>query len=378
MTVTQMADILNTVTSAMLGEQAVPTVDLTNVVDVGKAIQNLDSWQNKIINGLVNQIGKVHFVDRVYEGDVPSLFMDSWQYGSIMAKYQTELPETTKNPAWELKDGTIYSEDMYLNPPARAKFWNKMDTAMVQNSIPDYQLMDSFKDQYEMASFISMLQNAVYNKLALDNQAMVYSCLSHLIGETIASGQATQKYNLLSMYNNQFGTSITAADALYNKAFLRYCVIVMQRVASRMGNYSMLFNTGEKKRFTPASRLKTVMHTDFKSSFGVYLYNAENQYSTDYLSLVKADTVPYWIASGTDYSFAETSKVAGTSDAGHSYSQTGVVAIMFDEWAAGVANIRARTDTKYNVAANFTNYWHKRDGRYFNDLDENAVVFYIA
>ena len=50
---------------------------------------------------------------------------------------------------------------------------------------------------------------------------------------------------------------------------------------------------------------------------------------------------------------------------------------MFDRDALGVMNYNSRVTTNYNGKAEFTNYFYKRDARYFNDFNENFVTFYV-
>ena len=51
---------------------------------------------------------------------------------------------------------------------------------------------------------------------------------------------------------------------------------------------------------------------------------------------------------------------------------------MFDRDALGVTNYDSRVTTQYNAKAEFTNYFYKKDASYFNDFNENFVVFYMA
>ena len=50
----------------------------------------------------------------------------------------------------------------------------------------------------------------------------------------------------------------------------------------------------------------------------------------------------------------------------------------FDEDALMLACLDERTTSNYNAKAEFTNYFYKVDCGYFNDLNENAVIFYVA
>ena len=85
MKVTQLHELVNVATKETLGTEAVVNEDLSNVVDIGKEIINTDNVDN-FVKKLVNHIGKVVFVNRAYKGGVPSVFMYSWEYGSILEK----------------------------------------------------------------------------------------------------------------------------------------------------------------------------------------------------------------------------------------------------------------------------------------------------
>ena len=56
----------------------------------------------------------------------------------------------------------------------------------------------------------------------------------------------------------------------------------------------------------------------------------------------------------------------------------GVLAVVFDHDACGITNTDRRVTSNYNSKAEFTNYFYKVDAAYFNDLNENFIVFYVA
>lgn len=377
MLVKQAAEFLNGAMKELLGEEAIQTEDLSNIVDMGKAIENLDDYRNKFVKALVNRIGRTIYVDRPYNGDFPSLYMDAWQYGSIMAKFQTELKDADVNQSWELTDGMSYDQDTYYGLKASAKFFNKMVTHEVRQSLPDYQLDDSFSSAGEAAKFYSMIQTHLQNTLTLQNSTLAHRTVNRLMGEIFASGGNMQKVNLLAEYNTASGTSVTPEEALRTAEFIRFAVRRIKQVSDYITRYSTVFNVGQKQRFTPKDRQRLYYLADFATAMGVYLYNAPNQYSSEYLKLPSGDTVPYWQASGTGFDFTTLSSIKFT-DAEVSVNQSGIVALLTDEYAMGICNEKDRVKAHYNNAAEFTNYWYKRDARYFNDTDENAVVFYLA
>ena len=96
MKVTQLKDIVNTVTSEVLGKEDVVSEDLSNLVDVGNEIINTDNVDN-YVKKLIDRIGKVIFVNRLYAGGVPSVLMDSWEFGSIVEKISADMPEADEN-----------------------------------------------------------------------------------------------------------------------------------------------------------------------------------------------------------------------------------------------------------------------------------------
>ena len=74
MKVTQLHTLVNAVTQEILGETGVVAEDLSNVVDIGRTIIDSDNVDN-YVKELVNRIGKVVFVNRLYTGGVPSVLM---------------------------------------------------------------------------------------------------------------------------------------------------------------------------------------------------------------------------------------------------------------------------------------------------------------
>ena len=387
MKVEQVYGLVNPITSEMTGGSAVLSEDLSDVVQVGTAIQNIDGWQNKFVNALVDRIGRTIFVNRPYSGFAPSVMMDSWEYGSILMKIASELPEATENESWELTDGASYDPFVYKANPAYAKFYDGLVTFELDKSILDRQLKSSFSSPTELNAFTSMIFNEVDKSMTIKNQGLVMRTINSLIIDTLydlnsggsVSGRTGQKaVNLLYMYNQKFSQNLSAAAAITDQAFLRYASYIMGLYVDRLKTMSVLFNLGGKQRFTPPDMLHVVMLSEFRQAAGVYLYDAANNFNTENLKFPNAETVPFWQGSGTDFAFSSTSKVYGKSGSGNSMELTGILAVMFDRDALGVCNQNSRVTTQYNPKAEFTNYFYKRDARYFTDSNENFVVFYVA
>ena len=379
MKVTQLKDIVNNVTSEVLGKENVLAEDLSNLVDVGNEIidsENVDNYVKK----LIDRIGKVIFVNRLYAGGVPSVLMDSWEFGSIVEKISADMPDADENDSWQLQDGQTYSQDTFYQPKVSAKFFNSKVTFDVKLSFTTEQVKESFSSVNELNAFLSMLETGVKNSMTVKLDGLIMRTINNFTGQIINSGQAMQKVNLLADYNTATGQTLKANKALLDKDFLKYASLVIKKYQARITKMSTLFNQGGKARFTNINDLHTVLLSDFADSAEVYLMS--DTYHNDTVSLPQHETVPYWQGSGKNYDFNSISSIDVKINAGNKTAkeikQTGIVGVMFDTNALGVSNLNQRTTTAYNARAEFYTNFYKMDAGYFNDLNENFVVFYIA
>lgn len=379
MKVTQIKDIINSVTEEVLGKTDLVVEDLSNLVDVGNEIidtSNVDNYVNK----LVDRIGKTVFVNRLYAGGVPSVLMDKWEFGSIVEKISADLPEADENDSWKLQNGQTYSQDTFYQPQVSAKFFNSKLTFDVKLSFTTEQLKESFTSVDEMNGFLSMLETGVQNSMTVKLDSLIMRTINNYTGQILNGTNDMQKVNLLSLYNSTSGQTLTAVKALTDKDFLKFASLMIKKYQSRMVKMSVLFNAGGKARFTNSTDLHTVLLSDFADAADVYLLS--DTYHNDAVQLPAHETVPYWQASGKTYSFNDVSKIDVKVDAGNKtakeIAQTGVIGVMFDTNALGVTNLNQRVTSSFNARAEFYTNFYKMDAGYFNDLNENFVVFYVA
>ena len=384
MEVKQIYQIVNSITSEELGLQTILSEDLSNIVDIGTEVFNSNAVDN-YVKSLVNHIGKVVFVNRPYSGSVPSVLMDGWEYGSVLEKITAELPNATENESWELTDGASYDPNIFYKPTVSAKFFNKRVTFEVPMSFTEKQVRESFSSAEQLNGFMSMLYNAVDKSMTIKIDSLVMRTINNMIGETIyadyqgaslSSKSGIKAVNLLKLYNTQYSESLTASAAIYDPDFIRFAAYEMGVYASRLTKISSLFNIGGKDRFTPSDMLHVVMLADFRKSASVYLQS--DVFHNELVALPGAEEVPYWQGSGTSYAFSDISNVKITTASEHSVDVSGVLCVMFDRDALGVTNLDRRVTTNYNPKAEFFSNWTKFDAGYFNDTNEQFVVFFVA
>lgn len=384
MNVTQIHDIVNSLTTEILGESAIVNEDLSNIIDMGTALYNAEQVDN-YVKKLVDRIGKVIFVDRPYRGGAPSVLMDGWEYGSVLQKIQAELPEATANESWELENGTSYDTNVFTKPEVSNKFFNNKVTFEIPMSFTDIQVRESFANASQINGFMSMIYNEIDKSMTVKLDGLIMSTICNMIAETIHSEytdgtfntkSGVRAVNLLYLYNQKFGAELTVDKALFTPEFVRFAVYTMGLYEQRIGKISSLFNIGGKSRFTPSDLLHFVLLSDFASASNVYLQS--DTFHNEFTALPKADIVPYWQGSGLDYSFASTSAINVKTGGNNTVSASGIIGVMFDRDALGVTNMNRRVTSNYNGKAEFYNNWYKMDAKYFNDSNENFVVFFIA
>lgn len=384
MKVSQIYELMNTVTKEVIGEEAVLQEDLSNVVEIGKQIQDLDKIDN-YVNSLVNHIGKVIFVNRPYSGSAPSVLMDGWEYGSILEKVTVDsLPQAVENESWELEDGTSYDPNIFYKPQVSAEFFNKRVTFEIDMSFTKMQVKESFSNAEQLNAFISMIYNAIDKSMTVKTDELVMRTINNMIGETLHSDFPTGSYNtsgvkavnLLYLYNQKFGTQLTKDKALTTPEFIRFASFTMGLYQMRMSKLSTLFNIGKKPRFTSPDLLHVVLLADFAAAAPAYLQS--DTYHDEFVKLPKAEIVPCWQGSGNDYGFSATSSIKVKTSGNNTVELDGILGVMFDRDALGVCNYNRRVESLYNPKAEFWNNFYKMDAGYFNSQNENFVVYYMA
>lgn len=384
MEVNQIYEIMNAVTGEILGDSALVQEDLSNIVDVGVAIFNASAIDN-YVRSLVNHIGRVIFVNRPYSGNVPSVLMDGWEYGSVLEKITAELPEATENESWELTDGQSYDPNIFYKPTVSAKFFNKRVTFEIPMSFTERQVKESFSNAVQLNGFLSMLYNAVDKSMTVKIDALVMRTINNMIGETInaeygnaalSSKSTVKAVNLLYLYNQRYSQTLTAANALTDPDFIRFASFEMGVMTSRLSKISNLFNIGGKDRFTPSDMLHVVMLADFRKAASVFLQS--DTFHDSMVALPNSEEVPYWQGSGQSYGFSDITALNIKTASGATVSASGILAVMFDRDSLGVTNLDRRVTTNYNPKGEFFNNWYKFDAGYFNDTNENFVVFFVA
>ena len=385
MEVQQIHSIINSITTEVTGGSAVVNEDLSNIVDVGTSVFSATSVDN-YVRSLVDRIGKVVFENRVYKGNAPSIMMDSWEYGSVLQKIQSDLPTAYENASWDLTDGSSYDPNIFYKPAVSAKFFNSKVTFEIPVSFTERQVKESFTSPTQLNAFLSMITNGVEKSMTIKTDSLIMRTINNMIAETVAneytgdtpdydSTSGIRAVNLLYLYNEKFDKTLSAEECLTDPDFIKFASYYIGIYQNRLSRISTLFNVGGKEKFTSPDNMKIILLNDFVAASNVYLES--NTFHNEHVSLPKADVVPYWQGSGTDYGFESISTINVKTASEATVELSGIIGVIADKDSIGVANLNKRVTTNYNAKGEFFTNFYKFDSGYFNDLNENFVVFFV-
>ena len=378
MKVTQIKDLVNNSLKEVNGSSQLLKEDLSNVVDIGKELLNNDDVDN-FVKKLVDRVGKTVFNNRVYQGSAPSVLMDAWEYGSVVEKIDSDLPKVEENDSWKLEDGKSYDQDIFYQPKVSAKFFNSKTTFDIPMSFTKMQVESAFSSPTELNSFISMLMVKTQNAMTVNLDGLIMKTINNFTANVVNAKKGMQVVNLLDLYNKTAQTKVTVDNALTSPDFIKFANLMINTYRDRLTKMSTLFNQAGLNKFTPVDNQHLVILSDLASASKVYLES--DTYNQDNVKISNYDTVPYWQGSGTTYNFKDTSKIDVAIKDGTQTKeviQSGILGVLFDTSALGVSCQNPRTTTAVNARAEFYTNFNKYDAMYYNDLNENFVVFMIA
>lgn len=400
MKVNQIAEALNDIYGEILGADNLFTEDLSNIISAGQIITSSTAWGDNFDNyvgKIIDKVGRSIFVDRPYRASDLGIWRDSWEYASLLEKIRCEVGEYTDNDEWTLLDknqtaGPDYNEtDIvdklfgFVGPEVQAKYFNLKTTFRNKISITRKQLKSAFNGASEMGRFIAMIENRIRTKQEIGKEELERRVVTNLACAAYDGGNIVDLKTIL-------GSSLTLEQALKDQATLRGIAAQITMTRKLLAQHSKLYSiTKSYMNFTPEDLSRLIVLDDVDVALRFNLYG--DTFNEEFVKLDGYKTVPYWqgrkTASGTDTtgiraSVDATALVdAGAGESGRSGAQgtakrvkiDNLIGILFDRDAAMICNEDPEVRSQYNADGNFTNFFYNYDCSYYNDFDENALVF---
>lgn len=376
MTVDQIYTYINTAISEATGGTAIVAEDLSNLVDVGSAVLTTASAVDAFVQKLADKIRRTDFDDKIYTApNTPNIYFDNWEYASVLEVVDSDLVTAKKNEAYDLQNNTTYSQDTFLKPSVSVKFYNKMETYEFDISYTLQAVKMAFNDAQSMNSFISMLKTKVRNSIEVALQKCIKATMCNMIAEQVVAGNYV---DLLTPYNTLMGTTLTAADALYDKDFEKWASYHISLYMDRIKEMSVLNNAGGYETFTRDEDLKVCLLSDFVRASEMYLES--DTFHNTIVALPGTDVVTNWQGTGTSYDLANDGyiEVKPASDNTKTVTADCVLGCVYDRYSVGVNKKDLRTFTHFNAPGEFYNDFTKVDVGYFNNLNRNFIVFTLG
>lgn len=369
---------LNALMSAV--DSGLAVVDYDSFIDAGKKLNELsiNDLTNKFMTPLMNKVQKTILNVRQYNGALTDMYAGTLNYGVLenilMDKFYSM--DASVFDGETLVDGQTYTDQFKVAlPEVTAKYYTKSDSFAKTITIRDTDLRGAFANPTAMDGFISGIMTQVANSIAFANESARLGCMARMIkvADTYAAGvedadetKPATRYDLVSIYNARFGTSLQSDEALYNDSFVRFAVATIRDISKLMAKPGSKFNTKEFETWTPVANQKLKLSALFDKAIRVSVIDAYNpSYGTieqDY------EVLPYWQSADNRLS-------VGTSTTGAAVASSPVIAVLYDDRAVGEMIQLEENAVTRNELRRYTNY-HFLENRMYWNLDEaNSVIF---
>lgn len=372
--VNQIYDLCNQIFQQMTGRTDIEAVDSASLVAMGNEVSNLgknDLW----LNTLARRIGLTIDCYRVYRNRFSDLYRTQVEWGALVQKLTVEMPDAVADDMYKVGQMNGQALDHYIinNPKAKQKIFDKETPYSFFITMQEKMLTEAFLNAGAMSSFVNQVFGKVQNKIEVVLEDLARVALVNMM----CNLSTKQEIKLVTLYNSKTGSTLNPQTALFDPAFMRFAIGMMNNIASKLETMSVLFNTDGYDRFTPKSEQRFYVLADFITQLETVVQYAA--FNPQYVNKSVDIAVPYWqgVKEGDDINdIAVLSKVIGKVDSKVDKTIENVVGVLFDREAIGTFRQEEKVlTTPVNArGAYYNTFWHEKQ-MWFNDMSENAVIF---
>ena len=416
---------INELVSRAAGVADAAIVDDKSLIDFGRKLTdtNADTFKNNFANEIANKVRLSINVARKYDAKLESLIRGQMPANGVLEIIQNTFFDTRVADFVNLVDGQ--SIDMYKVNKGKqtADYFVDEIAFKLFVTIQDVELEGAFMSGDAMQSFltgkITYLVNSYNLAREQGRRAMLASeikDLSAATAATTADGLA-QRYKLCELYNTVYGYKasdtgyVTKANALYDANFVKFAIMMINKVYKKISTPSMSFNDGSIKTFTPDGNKKLVCLGALSDSIVAY----KTTFSPDATVLPDHETIEFWqqekdpyvayfmkpndkyyivntdaernttngsysyvIASGKTYlrGASNWTEVTNFDDGNAQTATAPTIAVLFDDIAMGeYVTHEATRSTPFNVAGEYYNVYMNYQGKLIRLKSANQIIF---
>ena len=366
MTTNQIYTIVNSIVDQAIGDSGIVATDTQGLVSLGNVVLDSSTNTEAFLNTLAQRIGRTIYRFRAYNNKFTDMIVSDMEWGAILQKIRVEMPVAESDEMYGLTDGVAVDHYVVAKPKAHQKLFVTRTPYQFKVTIQRETLKEAFLSAEAMGAFIALVFGEVRNaiELSLENLGRLTMCAA--ISETTSS----QTIDLVTDYNAETGSSLTAATAMHSADFLRYAIYRINNVVDMMQDMSVLYCDGILPTFTDLENMRVKVLSKFQRRLETMV-----DYAAFHEQFTKIDkqytTVNFWQAEQDP----DEINIKKPSD-GSAFNETNIVAVIHDRDAFGIHQIDETVlTTPINAAGAYYNqYWHEKQGR-FVDTAENLVVF---
>lgn len=416
---------INELVSRAAGVADAAIVDDKSLIDFGRKLTdtNADTFKNNFANEIANKVRLSINVARKYDAKLESLIRGQMPANGVLEIIQNTFFDTRVADFVNLVDGQ--SIDMYKVNKGKqtADYFVDEIAFKLFVTIQDVELEGAFMSGDAMQAFltgkITYLVNSYNLAREQGRRAMLASeikDLSAATAATTADGLA-QRYKLCELYNTVYGYQasdagyVTKANALYDANFVKFAIMMINKVYKKISTPSMSFNDGSIKTFTPDGNKKLVCLGALSDSIVAY----KTTFSPDATVLPEHETIEFWqqekdpyvayfmkpddkyfivntdaernttngsysyvIASGKTYlrGASNWTEVTNFDDGKAQIPTAPTIAVLFDDIAMGeYVTHEATRSTPFNVAGEYYNVYMNYQGKLIRLKSANQIIF---
>lgn len=384
--VKQIATVMNGIVEQATGKSALAAITAGDFSSV--ATTALVNGYDPIMNAISQMVGRTIISNRPYQGKFNELVADTQRFGWITRKIVPGILAGETDGAFSLTDGA-HTPDMFdvrKRPVRQFNFYGTSAYAYHETYYND-QINGAFDSLEGFRGFVAGMRQAFENDRELMLEALARATFTAFVAGVIGSGAASQTVNLLTDYNTEKGTSLTATtvrEPANWSNFVKYATARIQTVSNLMESRSTLYHksvTGfDVYRHTPVEDQRFYMPASIQAAIGTEVM--PGLFNQEWLQRITYRPVDYFQSIQSPMSISVTPTILGadgTTSAGDPVTATNVFAVLMDRDAVGVSLMdESVASAPYEVAGRYTNVWYHANKRYWMDYTENCVVFLIA
>ena len=384
----QVYAIVNAATKQALGASAVAAVDTTTLAEVGGQV--LDSLNPAtfpaFVYGLMGVLNTTRIKAKSYDGaSRVSAYRNPEDFGLYMRKIQIDkVQDVTENSSFKTQDWDYYDGDLTTNWTDRL-FGMISGFETAPQIVSRKKLQRCFSNPAEMAAFIAMLDTGRMNDIRCHIESTETLARATAMGSCF--GSAKTAIDVGALYNTATGKATAPDSWQYDADQMRFALVEMKRIMSRLDKMNRIYNNAACDRFTRPDELVIDIHSDFVASMEGYL---ENTLIEKFIQLPGFNEVSRWQGVGTSYGDThkliiendnlgvDTTAFASLTTTGKELTVDGVIAFAHDieKYAMTVEDLR--TVSANNELQEMITTVTKFDTAYAVDPSEQGIVFYFG